>query len=103
MMGHEHIHWTKAPGRLDRDYGRASFGNTAYSREEICAELGTLFVGQHLGYAPRQLPMSAAYLASWLTVLRSDKRAIFKHAGDAKTACDYLIDLAAKGAQDVAA
>ena len=103
VVGHEHVHWTKMPGRLNRVYGHARFGNTAYAREEIVAELGTLFLGQHLGYAPVQMPLSAAYLNSWLYVLRADTRAIFKHAGDAMKASTYLIDLARKGSAHVAA
>lgn len=35
--------------------------------------------------------MNAAYLDNWIRVLRSDKRAIFKHAADAQKACDYLV------------
>ena len=103
VLGHEHVHWTKAEGRLNRVFGQAKFGNTAYAREEIVAELGTLFLGQHLGYAPAQVALSAAYVNSWLHVLRADKRAIFKHASDAARAAEYLIERASRGARDVAA
>lgn len=103
VLGHEAAHWTRAKHRLNRSFGDTRFGNTAYAREEIVAELASVFLGQHLGYAPFQMETSAAYLEVWLTVLRSDARAIFAHAGDAQRACDYLIATAAREACDVAA
>lgn len=103
VLGHEAAHWTKARHRLNRSFGDARFGNTAYAREEIVAELASLFLGQHLGYTPFQMETSAAYLDNWITVMRSDKRAIFTHAGDAMRAALYLIETSEKGAQNVAA
>ena len=44
-----------------------------------------------ISYLDLTLEMNASCLYSWLKVLRSDKNAIFKHAADAKRACDYLI------------
>ncbi|KEJ94266.1 Antirestriction protein ArdC [Pseudosulfitobacter pseudonitzschiae] len=91
VWGHELGHWTKPRHRLNRSYGDARFGNTAYAREEIVAELCTVFLGQKLGFSAHTLELNAAYLDNWIRVLRSDKRAIFKHAADAQKACDYLI------------
>ncbi|WP_292288858.1 zincin-like metallopeptidase domain-containing protein [Marivita sp.] len=84
-------HATKAPHRLNRDFGLSKFGNTSYAREEIVAELTSVFLGQTLGFTAHTLEMNAAYLHNWLRVLRSDKGAIFRHAADAQRACDYLI------------
>lgn len=95
--GHECAHWTKRQDRLNRDYGDARFGNTSYSREEITAELASVFLGQHLGYAQHRIEMSASYINHWVRVLKSDARAIFKQAADAQTACNYLIECSAKG------
>ena len=44
----------------------------------------------------------AAYLASWLVVMKSDKRAIFSAAAHAQHAADYLIGLQPQ-AQELAA
>ena len=99
---HEYAHWTKARHRLNRSYGDSRFGNTAYAREEIVAELTSHFLGQHLGFAAHTLEMSAAYLDSWLHVLKADKTAIFKHAADAQRAADYLIDASRKGSEQPA-
>lgn len=102
LCRHRHKgHATKAPHRLNRNYGLSRFGNTAYSREEICAELTSCFLGQQLGFTAHTLEMNAAYLYNWLRVLRSDTNAIFKHAADAQRACDYLIARSEAGrAQD---
>jgi antirestriction protein ArdC len=40
---------------------------------------------------PTQREDHASYLASWLTVLRSDKRAIFQAATAAQAACDFIL------------
>ena len=91
VWAHELAHATKARHRLHRDYGHSRFGNTAYAREEIVAELTSCFLGQQLGFTSHTMELNAAYLDNWLRVLRSDKTAIFKHAADAQKACDYLI------------
>ena len=103
VWGHELGHWTKPRHRLNRSYGEARFGNTAYAREEIVAELCAVFLGQKLGFSAHTLEQNAAYLDNWLRVLRSDKRAIFKHAADAQRACDYLVAVSEAGQGEQAA
>jgi antirestriction protein ArdC len=85
---HELGHWTGHPSRLDRDQ-RGGFGTPAYAREELCAELASAFLCAALGIVPTV--RHADYLAHWLTVLRSDSRAIFKAASQASKAADYLL------------
>lgn len=103
VMAHEFGHWTKPRHRLNRDFGHARFGNTAYAREELVAELCSVFLGQHLGFTAHTLEMNATYLDNWVRVLRTDKTAIFKHAADAQRACDYLIEASAAGTKSPAA
>jgi antirestriction protein ArdC len=103
VWGHELGHWTKPRHRLNRSYGDARFGNTAYAREEIVAELCTVFLGQKLGFSAHTLELNAAYLDNWVRVLRSDKRAIFKHAADAQRACYYLVAASEAGQGEQAA
>ena len=67
------------------------------------AELCTVFLGQKLGFSAHTLELNAAYLHNWLHVLRSDKRAIFKHAADAQRACDYLVSASEAGQGEQAA
>lgn len=61
-------------------------------------------LGAHLGFAPGHIENHAAYVQSWLKVLRSDKRFILKAAADAQRGADYLLAAAAAdGATAVAA
>ena len=92
-LGHEMTHWTRHPTRLDRDFGRQRFGDEAYAREELVAELGAAFLCADLGLALEPRPDHAAYLASWLQVLRQDKRFIFSAAAHAERAVAFLHDL----------
>ena len=62
--------------------------------EELVAELGAAFLCADLGITPEVREDHAAYLASWLEVLRGDKRAIFTAAGKASAAAEYLQGLA---------
>ncbi len=89
---HELIHWTSPPHRCDRDLGKR-FGDHAYAREELVAEIGAAFLCADLSIALEPRPDHAAYLANWLTVLKSDKRAIFTAAALAQKAVDWLAGL----------
>jgi antirestriction protein ArdC len=54
------------------------------------AELGSAFLCADLGITPEVRPDHAAYIASWLTVLKGDKRFVFTAASHAQRAADYL-------------
>ena len=60
------------------------------------AELGAAFLCADLGITPEVRPDHAAYLGSWLQVLKNDKRAIFSAAAYAQRAADYLHSLQQK-------
>lgn len=89
-LAHEMTHWTKHPRRLARDMGRVKWGDEGYAREELVAELGAAFLCADLGITPDVRPDHAAYIASWLEVLKGDKRFIFTAASHAQRAADYL-------------
>ena len=89
-LGHELTHWTRHAGRLDRDFGRRRHGDEGYAREELVAELGATFLCADLGLALEPREDHAAYLASWLEVLRDDRRFIFSAAAHAQRAVDFL-------------
>ena len=89
-LAHELTHWTKHDKRLARDFGRQRHGDEGYAREELVAELGAAFLCADLGITPEVREDHAAYIASWLTVLKGDKRFIFTAAGHAQRAADYL-------------
>lgn len=87
---HELVHWSGAKHRLDRNL-EGRFGKQAYAMEELVAELGAAFLCGDLGIAPEPRIDHAQYLAHWLSVLKSDKRAIFSAASKASEAANWLI------------
>ena len=89
-LSHELVHWTKHPKRLDRDFGRKHWGDEGYAKEELVAELGSCFLSSDLGIEPESYEGHAAYIQSWLTVLKNDKRFIVNAASHAQKAVAYL-------------
>ncbi len=92
-LAHEMTHWTKHSRRLDREFGRKKWGDEGYAMEELVAELGAAFLSADLELTPEPRADHAAYIASWLKVLKEDKRAIFSAAAHAQRAADYLAGL----------
>jgi len=88
-LAHEAAHWTKHPTRLDRDLGRKEW-NEGYAREELVAELASAFLAADLELTPAVRDDHAGYIASWLEVLKRDKRAIFSAAAHAHRAVEFL-------------
>jgi antirestriction protein ArdC len=93
-LAHEITHWTKHGKRLERDFGRKRWGDEGYALEELVAELGAAFLSADLDLTPEPREDHASYIASWLKVLKNDKRAIFTAASHAQRAADYLAGLA---------
>ena len=83
-------HCTRHESRLNRDFGRKRFGDAGYAMEELVAEIGAAFLCADLGITPETREDHAAYIASWLKVLKDDNRAIFTAASHAQKAADYL-------------
>jgi antirestriction protein ArdC len=86
---HEMIHWTSHADRCDRALGKR-FGDDAYAAEELIAELGAAFLCADLGVTDQPRDDHASYVASWLRVLKSDNRAIFRAASLAEKAASYM-------------
>lgn len=95
-LAHESTHWTRHASRLERDFGRKIHGDEGYAREELVAELGAAFLCADLNLTPEVRDDHASYIASWLTVLQNDKRAIFSAAAHAQRATDFLHRLQAQ-------
>src|ERR1700747_2142573 len=72
---------------------RNSFGSPDYAREELRAEIAQVMVCAELGIGECELTNGAAYIASWLETLRSDRKEIFRAAADAQRIADYLLVL----------
>jgi antirestriction protein ArdC len=86
---HELVHWTGARHRLSRTFGER-FGDAAYAAEELVAELGAAFLCADLKVSNEPRPDHAAYVDSWLSILKADVRAIFTAARMASEAAHYL-------------
>ncbi len=102
-LAHEATHWTMYESRLDRAFGKKRWGDEGYAMEELVAELGSAFLSADLELTPEVREDHAAYLASWIKVLKSDTRAIFTAAAHAQRAADFLNGLQPQPAQAEAA
>ena len=88
VLLHECGHATGAK-HLDRDLtGR--FGSAAYAMEECTVELLSAMICADLNLSVEPRPDHARYIASWIEVLRSDKRAIFTAASKAQQIADWM-------------
>lgn len=86
---HELAHWTGHESRLDRKFGLK--GDENYAREELRAELASVFLCGELGISP-ELEQHASYLDNWLSKLKEDKFEIFRAASDAQKIPDFIMD-----------
>ena len=91
---HEIGHSTGHPRRLNRDMG-GYFGSEKYAREEMVAELTSVFLSQELEIKipQKELDNHAAYLQSWnekIKVLEKNPEELVKIISDAQKATDYI-------------
>jgi antirestriction protein ArdC len=89
---HEMAHWTGHHSRLNRDF-KGRFGDESYAFEELIAEMGAAFLFADLGLEGNV--QHDSYIASWLKVLKNDKKAIFKAATEASKAHQFILKGAA--------
>lgn len=88
VLFHECTHSTgHALGRKQS----TTFGSIDYSKEEIIAEMGSLFMCQHFGFEKTQLDNSAAYLQSWGQKLKSNPDWLISGVNAAEKAYDHMI------------
>lgn len=86
---HELTHWTGHASRLDRVKGN-KFGDESYAFEELVAELGASFLCSDCSIDGKL--QHENYIASWIKVLKSDKKAIFNASSQARKSCEYLTE-----------
>ena len=94
VLFHECTHSTGHPSRLNRfkfnDHS-APFGSENYSREELVAEMGSAFILRRLGIdTTTTQQQNAAYIKSWIRVLRNDTSMVVVAAGKAEKATRYI-------------
>ncbi len=92
---HELAHATGHSSRLNRStlVKHDEFGGPVYSQEELVAEMAAAFVGMEAGIVRDRHEQSAAYLNSWLAVLKAKdhRRWIVQAASQAAHAADFIL------------
>ena len=89
VLLHEVGHWSGHQNRLNRDLS-GEFGSPSYAREELRAQLASLFLSAELGI-PYQPQRHAAYQASWIEALKKDKSEIYQAASQAHQIAEYVM------------
>jgi antirestriction protein ArdC len=85
---HELAHWTGHASRLNRKLQNA-FRTNDYAKEELIAELCSAFLCAELGFS-MGITNNAAYIQSWIEVLKEDPRYIFNAAHKAEEAATLI-------------
>ena len=89
---HELSHWTGHESRLNRAIEN-NFGNRAYAREELVAEVSSWLLAVSLG-TPHEPQNSAAYLASWVRDVKDKPRELYRAISQAQKVVDFLLETA---------
>lgn len=84
---HELSHATMHPSRLNRTIQNRQDSRAA---EELRAELASTFIAANIGI-PSDIANHASYIESWLSVLRGDRREIFRAAAEAQRISDWCL------------
>ncbi|SDE36070.1 hypothetical protein SAMN05216464_105346, partial [Mucilaginibacter pineti] len=87
-------HWTGHKDRLNRPM-ESKFGSEAYAREELRAEISSLMMGSELNIG-HDFGQHAAYVESWVKILKEEPFELHKAAADAQKIVDYMLDLEQK-------
>ena len=92
---HELTHSTGHKSLLNRfseSDGAAAFGSESYSKEELIAEIGACGILHELGLETvKSFRNNAAYIQSWLSALKNDKRLIVSAASRAEKAIKLIL------------
>lgn len=93
---HESVHSTMKTSRCNRQEDRkgkvVSFASDEYSKEELCAEVGSAQLMNIVGIeTTKSFRNSTAYIQSWLKVLRNDNKFIVSASSKAEKAVNYIL------------
>jgi antirestriction protein ArdC len=67
------------------------FGDNSYAFEELVAEMGSAFLGGHVGLSFKDM-RHPEYIQSWISKMRDDNKAIFTACRLAQEATDFVMD-----------
>lgn len=88
---HELGHWTGHESRLNRDLS-GRFGTPDYAKEELRAEIASMMLASEIGL-PHNTQQHAAYVSSWIKVLKEDPAEIIRASADAQKITDFVKNL----------
>lgn len=89
---HEMAHSTG--GELGRQMSTGGKMSPEYAKEELVAELSSLFIKAELGIANegKHFENHSAYLNGWNTMLKSDPNELYRASKEADKACEFIMD-----------
>ena len=91
---HELGHSTGHPDRMNRallvEGVGEGFGSAAYTKEELRAEISAMMTGERVGVG-HDPSRGAAYVESWVAVLKEAPREIRRAAADAQKISDFVL------------
>lgn len=90
---HELAHWTGHESRLDRKLSGVAFGTPEYAKEELRAEIASMFLNSMVGIEGN-VQNHARYASNWIEVLKKDKHELFRAAKDAEKIVDHIFEYA---------
>lgn len=90
---HELTHSTGHASRLGRSTLKdmVRFGDIAYAKEELIAEMGATYLCGLAGIANETVNQSAAYLKGWLRAFESTPKILVEAASAAQKAVDFIL------------
>lgn len=90
---HELAHSTGHETRLKRRPSTVLrfFGDREYSMEELVAEMGAAFLSAEAQIEQAVIENQAAYLQSWVSVLKGSPKLVVQAASAAQAAADYIL------------
>ena len=95
---HEIAHSTGHSSRLNREEAmKSTFRTQEYAKEEIRAEMASLFINAGIGLVVTEEGMKehteqhAAYVQHWLKTLKDDYKEFFKATRDANKIADHVL------------
>ncbi len=93
ILFHEMTHSTGHSTRLKRRevMKQFNFGSHEYSKEELVAEFGSLFLSSQGGISEQVEGNSIAYISGWLEVLRNNKTWLLQASQKAQKATDLIL------------
>ena len=89
---HQLARWTGHHSRLNRPAPDETqpFGSPVYAREELRAEIASLFLNSMLGVSGSTIQNQASYAGGWLQLLKGDKHEVFRAARDAEKIVEHI-------------